>query len=172
MYVHYAGGVWAYKDSPVPGRTEGQLYNCLVTNSSKYLMNYSDFPFPTTAPPYIPGRDVKRYYEAYMDHFDLRRHIRFNTEVTEVTPTEDYEETGRWSVISKDSKDNTFRETYDAVMICTGFYSQCVIPRYPGQDEFKGQILHSNEFRDGRDYRKKNVLVVGKSRMFKSNFHS
>lgn len=160
---HDVGGVWLYKDKPIPDRTEGQLYNCLVTNSSKMMLNFSDFPFSPSDPPYMPWKMVNEYYAAYADHFKIRPHIRFNTEVTKVEQAEDYELLGRWSVTSKTHDGNVVKETYDALMLCTGLFSKCNLPWYPGQDEFKGQILHSNEFRKGEDFVNKTVLVIGGS---------
>ncbi|PIK41017.1 hypothetical protein BSL78_22143, partial [Apostichopus japonicus] len=157
------GGVWHYKEKTIPDQTEGQLYDCLVTNSSKLMMNYSDFPFPASASPYIPGRDVLKYYRAYADHFDIRRHIRFNTEVTKVKQSKDHEMSGKWIVTSKGVDGTILEETYDAVMLCTGFFAKCRLPQYPGKEQFKGRILHSNEFRSGREFKNLNVLVVGGS---------
>lgn len=126
------------------------------------MLNFSDFPFSPSAPPYMPWKMVNDYYASYADHFKLRPHIRFNTEVTKVEQAEDYELSGRWSVTSKTHDGNVVKETYDALMLCTGLFAKCNLPWYPGQDEFKGQILHSNEFRKGEDFVNKTVLVIGK----------
>ena len=46
-------------------------------------------------------------------------------------------------------------------MMCAGIYSSGKIPDYPGLKEFKGQILHSGQFRGGKEFEDKTMVVVG-----------
>lgn len=43
--------------------------------------------------------------------------------------------------------DSIETKLFDAVMCCNGHYSCPRIPELPGRDLYKGQILHSHDFR-------------------------
>lgn len=46
-------------------------------------------------------------------------------------------------------------------MICTGVHSRANLPRYPGQDIFKGEISTGSTYRENTKYSDQKVLVVG-----------
>ncbi|XP_071477026.1 flavin-containing monooxygenase 5-like [Diadema antillarum] len=123
-------------------------------------MAFSDFPFPPEWPPYLQGEDVFKYYVDYANHFDLWKKIRFSSRVIRVEKADDFEKTGRWIVRSQCKDEDVKTEVFDAVMVCSGFYSSGFIPEYPGVAEFKGQVLHTCQFRRGSDFKNKTVLVV------------
>lgn len=156
------GGVWVFRDEVRTNHEESALYHALVTNSSKEMMCYSDYPFPKDCPPYIPGKQLGKYYEDYAEHFGLLKHIRFSTKVLKLEEADDYDITGRWSVTTEGPGGES-TDIFDAVMVCTGMFSQAKMPTYPGQDEFEGEILHSNDYRKADSYANKTVLVVGGS---------
>ena len=45
------------------------------------MMSYSDFPIPKEYPVYMHNSYVLKYFNLYIDHFGLKKHIRFRTEV-------------------------------------------------------------------------------------------
>ena len=47
------------------------------------------------------------------------------------------------------------------LVIASGENSTKYIPELPGLDTFKGEIIHSNEYKSGSKYANKDVLVVG-----------
>lgn len=53
-------------------------------------------------------------------------------------------------------------EVFDGVMCCTGHHS---LPRwpepFPGQQSFRGRLLHSHGYRSARDFEDKTVVVLG-----------
>ena len=53
------------------------IYRSLVTNTSKEMMCFSDFPMPADYPNYLHNAQLLQYYRLYADHFGLRKHIRF-----------------------------------------------------------------------------------------------
>ena len=154
------GGIWVFREEAGKGQEQSALYHSLITNSSKEMMCYSDFPFSKDTPPYIPGKQLCQYYVDYANKFDLIKHIRFKSKVIEVREAPDHASSGRWTVtVQGPGGEST--ERYDAVMVCTGMFSSAMIPTYPGQEEFEGQILHSNDYRKADEYADKTVLVVG-----------
>ncbi|XP_070582145.1 flavin-containing monooxygenase 5-like isoform X2 [Ptychodera flava] len=155
-------GLWNYSDIPREG-DGGALYECLVTNSSKEMMYFSDFPFKKEYPPYLTPPLVLNYYKDYADHFELHKYIKLKTTVTKVVKSEDFSETGRWIVRTQEEGQAEKQEIFDAIMVCTGIYTKPFIPDCEGLDQFQGEKLHSNEFRRGRDFAGKTVVVVGDS---------
>nr|XP_054769521.1 dimethylaniline monooxygenase [N-oxide-forming] 2-like [Lytechinus pictus] len=155
-------GIWVTSDRRVPGTEKrGAIYDCLITNSSKEMMCFSDYPFDPSVPPYIRGNQVLSYYQGYAKQFDLEPRIRFNTRVIRVEPTKDFDKTGRWHVKSQGPSGEVDEEVFDAVMVCSGLHNKSYIPSIPGMDYFKGDIIHSCDFRNGMKYAGKTVVVVG-----------
>ena len=75
----YIGGLWHY----TPDVENGQscVMKSTVINTSKEMMCYSDFPIPKEYAVYMHNKCVHEYLNLYADQFNLKRHIRFNTEV-------------------------------------------------------------------------------------------
>ena len=57
------------------------MYDSLITNTSKSMMCFSDFPCPPDYPPYLPHQLYEQYLHSYAEHFKLHQHIKFNTKV-------------------------------------------------------------------------------------------
>lgn len=56
---------------------QASIYRSLVTNTSKEIMCFSDFPMPAEYPNYLHNSELLQYFRLYADHFHLHRHIRF-----------------------------------------------------------------------------------------------
>ena len=147
------GGAWNWRHdrSPVYGSTH------LI--SSKPFTQYPDFPMPDSWPDYPHHAQVLAYLERYADHFSLREHIWFGTEVTKVEPAED----GRWDVTISGARgggsDRTQR--YAAVVVANGHNWWPKLPAYEGQEDFGGEIIHASAYKDAAQLRGRRVLVVG-----------
>ncbi|NXG17209.1 FMO4 monooxygenase, partial [Grallaria varia] len=155
------GGVWRYTDSTDDKRVS--VYHSVITNTSKEMSCFSDFPFPEDFPSYLPHSLLLEYFRMYAHHFDLLRYIHFKTTVLSVRKHPDFATSGQWEVVTEA---DGVREShiFDAVMVCTGHYQEPYLPldSFPGIDtRFKGQYLHSQEYRDVEAFRGKRVLVVG-----------
>ncbi|GFR77764.1 dimethylaniline monooxygenase [N-oxide-forming] [Elysia marginata] len=98
----------------------------------------------------------------YADHFGLRQHIRHHTDVISVTKTDDHATTGRWNVRCRDvSTGEESSEVFGAVMACNGYQSYPNIPKMEGLADFRGQVLHTHDYRTAAGFENKRVLVVG-----------
>ncbi|XP_078592483.1 dimethylaniline monooxygenase [N-oxide-forming] 2-like [Branchiostoma floridae x Branchiostoma japonicum] len=156
------GGVWYYSDDVRPNQGAA-MYRSLITNSSKEMMSFSDFPFPKDTPPYLPYHRVYTYLQDYAQHFDLKKHIRFGTQVRRIEKTEDFDETGRWDVrtVQTGHSDVEQKEIFDAIMVCNGVFARPYVPDVPGLSDFSGVTMHSQEYRTAQQFRGKKVVVVG-----------
>uniref|UniRef100_A0ABK0LFY6 Dimethylaniline monooxygenase [N-oxide-forming] n=1 Tax=Rattus norvegicus TaxID=10116 RepID=A0ABK0LFY6_RAT len=125
------GGLWRFTEHVEEGRAS--LYNSVVSNSSKEMSCYSDFPFPEDYPNFVPNSLFLEYLQLYATQFNLLRCIYFNTKVCSITKRPDFAVSGQWEVVTvcqgKQSSD-----TFDAVMVCTGFLTNPHLPldSFPG----------------------------------------
>ena len=142
------GGLWRY-----PAEGGGSCaYPSLAANTSKTVMQYPSFPMPGDFPEYPHHAQVARYFDDYVEHFGLREHIRFDTEVTQVRPGA----AGGWVV---SLGDGTARE-YRAVLVASG--GRHGAPVYvPYGDAFSGRELHSFDYAGPEEFAGKRVVIVG-----------
>jgi hypothetical protein len=140
------GGNWRFNND----NGLSSSYRTLHIISSKWNMRYSDFPMPDEFPDYGHHSDVLRYFENYVDHFGIREHITFRTEVKEVRPHDEH-----WQV----SLSNNTTHRYRAVVVANGHHWKPKYPDFPGN--FSGKILHSHHYKTPEDYTGKRVLIVG-----------
>lgn len=61
-------------------------------------MSLSDFPPPAHYPVFMPHHYVLKYLQLYTDKFGLAKYIHFNSPVTSVKQSPDFDQTGRWVV--------------------------------------------------------------------------
>ncbi|XP_078288197.1 flavin-containing monooxygenase 5-like isoform X2 [Rhinoraja longicauda] len=100
---------------------------------------------------------------AYAENFNLQKYIRLKTNVCSITKEQDFASNGQWSVTTKDRDGNIEKSVHDAVMICTGHHCNPHLPldSFPGITSFKGQYIHSKEYKDARLFEGKKVVVIG-----------
>jgi hypothetical protein len=146
------GGNWVFKNK----NGMSSAYRSLHINTSKTRMAYADFPMPADYPDFPHHELVARYFEAYVDAFDLRRRITFETTVERV----------------EKAPGGTFRVTlgggevraYDAVFVANGHHWDPRWPEPPVPGPFDGLEMHSHEYVDPtepHDLRGRRVVVVG-----------
>ncbi|KAK7150605.1 hypothetical protein R3I93_011750 [Phoxinus phoxinus] len=155
------GGLWRFKENPDPDRAS--IYHSLIINSSKEMMCYSDFPIPAHFPNYMHNSLIMDYFRMYAEHFQLKRHIHFQTKVLHVTPRPDFPHSGQWDVETESKDGQREKQVFDAVMVCTGHHCHPHLPLkdFPGIDTFKGKFFHSRDYKNPEDWRGKRVIVIG-----------
>ena len=157
------GGLWNYSDENKPDK--GSVYYSCCINTSKEMMAFSDFPVPSHFPPFMPHSLVLQYFRLYAEHFNLMPYIQFNTTVENVQPSQDYERTGRWDLITRKSDDTQSAiemTTFDGVMVCSGHHCYPYSPSIPDLEKFAGPTIHSHEFKRADPFQGKRVLIIGK----------
>uniref|UniRef100_A0A8C2HFG6 Flavin-containing monooxygenase n=1 Tax=Cyprinus carpio TaxID=7962 RepID=A0A8C2HFG6_CYPCA len=155
------GGLWRFKENPDPDRAS--IYHSLIINTSKEMMCFSDFPIPAHFPNYMHNSLIMDYFHMYADHFQLKRHIRFQTKVLHVTPRPDFPHSGQWDVETESKDGRREKQVFDAVMVCTGHHCHPNLPLqdFPGIDTFKGKFFHSRDYKNPEEWRGKRVVVIG-----------
>jgi len=119
----------------------------LHTNKGTSALPY--VPFPRSYPRY-PSRDqMIEYVENYARTIGIEP--RFNEEVVAARRRD-----GRWEVRTR-----TAMYAAPHLVIATGLNREPVVPQWPGQESYRGHIVHSRDYRNGRDFSGRRVLVVG-----------
>ncbi len=90
------GGIWNYTDEVRPNL--GSVHSNTVTNTSKALMCFSDFPVPKEWPNFLPHRMFMKYLEMYAKKFCLEQYVKLSTKVERLSKTDDHKKTGRWRI--------------------------------------------------------------------------
>lgn len=161
------GGTWVYEERTGQhenGRlVHSSMYRDLRTNLPKEVMMFPDFPFDPELDSFIRHQEVLRYLENYCETFKIAPHIRFNTMVERVRPVvmEIGDSKTEWEVTSSDGAGSQRTERYDAVFVCSGHYSDPYIPEIPGIEHFRGEVLHSHNYRSPERFSGQTALVLG-----------
>ncbi|TKY75533.1 flavin-containing monooxygenase 1 [Spatholobus suberectus] len=149
----------------------------------KPLYQFSDFPWPSSVTQDFPDHhQVLNYITSYAHHFDLLKHIKFNSQVQGIDfECEDpaleawhlWGGSGTWTLSVKNTQKDSTEVVYtvDFVILCIGRFSDVPnIPEFPlnkGPEVFGGKVIHSMDYAsmDGQMaaefVRGKQVTVVG-----------
>uniref|UniRef100_A0A8C3LSR9 Flavin-containing monooxygenase n=1 Tax=Chrysolophus pictus TaxID=9089 RepID=A0A8C3LSR9_CHRPC len=155
------GGLWRFADNADCRRVS--VYRSVISNTSKEMSCFSDFPFPEDFPSFLSHSLFLEYFRMYAQHFQLLRHIRFKTTVISVRKRPDFATSGQWDVITE-TEGIQESHIFDAVMVCAGNFQKPHLPlaSFPGiETRFRGQYFHSLEYKDAAAFQGKRVLVVG-----------
>lgn len=129
-------------------------YENLYLTISNMFMAFSDFPPEELRIKYSSREEYGAYLEAYADRFDLRPHVRLQTEVTRAV-----HEGGQWRVHTRQRGSDAEQVIVaDALIVATGSNH---VPRRLETAGFSGEVVHSADYRSPRDFAGKHVLVVG-----------
>ena len=133
------GGVWSKERN----------YDAFWTQTPWNMACFSGVPIGRPRPHeeyhgFFPAKRVTEYLEEFVDNriYDgrpLRERIVFNQKVTRV----DFEAHKKGWIVKTDSQDELRTRK---LMICSGLTSVPNMPALPGQNDFKGLIMHHRDF--------------------------
>jgi indole-3-pyruvate monooxygenase len=124
-------------------------YERLHLHTAKDHSGLPHFPFPAEYPLFPSRVEMIRYLEMYAEHHHLFPH--FGEEAINV-----YAGDGVWHC-----ETSTSHYTSNNIVVATGYNRVPNAPRWPGQDEYQGDLLHSSSYVNAAPYRDARVLVVG-----------
>lgn len=139
-----AGDVWRRRYESLA------LHNKIPLNDMPYM------PFPTSWPTF-PSKDMlAEWIEAYA----IALECNVWTDTNFVSGRYD-EASGTWEarVRRADGTERSFRPRH--LVFANGILGKPNTPKLPGMDSFRGEIMHSHDFKSGEPYKDKRVLVVG-----------
>jgi thioredoxin reductase len=133
-----------------PGGAWQHRWPSLTVGSTHRVHDLPGLPFDPDADNLRAADAVPAYFAEYERRFDLPVHRP--VQVRGVHRTDD----DRFRV-ETDSGDWTAR----AVVNATGTWTRPFVPRYPGQELFRGRQLHTVEYRSAAEFAGRHVVVVG-----------
>lgn len=142
------------READLGGTWHVNRYPGLAVDIPSSTYSYSFEPNPFWSRLYAPGPELKRYATHVAEKYDLRRHMQFETAVTEARWDE---ATSTWEVTT--NKGETHRARF--LIPATGFLSQPHTPDFPGMDDFAGQVVHTAAWPDHVDLAGKRVGIIG-----------
>ena len=98
------------------------------------------------------------YMERVADKYDLRRHIRFDTEVTEAIFNE---ASDRWDVTLRDADGRIETIQANVFISAVGQLNRPSIPDIAGLNDFAGPVFHTARWDESQDLTGKRVAMIG-----------
>ena len=127
-------------------------YDRLHLHTTRRLSALPGLPMPRRFGRWVSRDNVVRYLEKYAEHHRLE--IVTGVEVSRVERAPDG--TG-WLLHATGGRELTGA----AVVVATGYNHTPRLPDWPGRAGFTGELLHAGEYRSGKPYAGRDVLVVG-----------
>ncbi|SNC62015.1 Predicted flavoprotein CzcO associated with the cation diffusion facilitator CzcD [Marinobacter sp. es.048] len=135
-------------------------YPGIRSDSDMFTFGYNFRPW-TGGKVLADGASIKNYVAETAREHDVERHIRFGLAV----------KTADWSGVDNCWKLKALNEvtgetehyTANLMVGCTGYYNydQGYKPDFPGESDFRGQIVHPQHWPENLDYTGRKVVVIG-----------
>ncbi|MET4028282.1 monooxygenase [Marinobacter sp. MBR-99] len=135
-------------------------YPGIRSDSDMFTFGYNFRPW-TGGKVLADGASIKQYVADTARENDVERNIRYGVAVK----TADWSSEEKcWKLTAVNEKTGE-AETYTASFLvgCTGYYNydQGYKPDFPGEKDFKGQVVHPQHWPENLDYSGKKVVVIG-----------
>jgi indole-3-pyruvate monooxygenase len=138
-----------------------RAYDRLKLHLPKQFCELPLMPFPEDFPTYPDKQQFVDYLELYAQRFEI--HPRFNVSVESAS----YDDTcGFWRVRTKCEKEGMHAKETEYLsrwlIVATGENAEAIHPHFSGKEKFpESRIIHARDYKSGREFKGKNVLVVG-----------
>ena len=135
-------------------------YPGVRSDSDMYTMGYDSKPW--LEPKAIAdGPSILAYVEDATTERGIDRHIRFGHTVKSAAWSSKH---ARWTVTAERSHGcGEVQITCNFLFMCSGYYSydKGYTPEFKGRDDFRGHIVHPQQWPDGLDFAGKRVVIIG-----------
>ena len=133
-------------------------YPGIRSDSDMYTFGYSFRPWQLKAA-IADGESIRSYIRETAAEYGIDRHIRFRHRVRSAA----------WSAaealwtLEVEGAGGTARFTCNFLFGCTGYYDYAAgyTPEFPGVEQFRGRIVHPQQWPRDLDYAGKRVVVIG-----------
>lgn len=142
--------------NPRVGDNWRQRYRSLVLHDPVWSNHLPFMPFPSPWPVFSPKDKLGDWLEYYAEALELN--VWTETEILDGA----YDEAaGLWTVRVRraDGTERTLRPAH--IVQATGVHGRPSLLRFPGDETFKGELLHSSRYDNAKGSAGKKVVVVG-----------
>ncbi|MEQ8403989.1 MAG: NAD(P)/FAD-dependent oxidoreductase [Oceanicaulis sp.] len=133
-------------------------YPGIRSDSDMYTFGYNFRPW-TDGKVFADGPSIRTYIRETAREAGIDRHIQYNTRVKSASWST---EQARWTVhADHDGVTQVYHARF--VMMCSGYYryESGYMPDFPGMEDFKGEIVHPQLWREDQPYAGKRVVIIG-----------
>lgn len=116
--------------------------------------SFSFAPNPDWTRLHAPGAELQAYAEKIADEYDLRSHVRLNSNVASATWNE---EAQHW-VIEIDGQSPV---TARLLFMASGILSQPKVPDIPGMQTFRGSTIHTAQWDESFEPNQQRIALIG-----------
>ncbi|KAK3279505.1 hypothetical protein CYMTET_12618 [Cymbomonas tetramitiformis] len=135
-------------------------YQQAQLTTSNLSVTFSDYSHgDESIPRMYMANEYRDYLKGYSDHYGLTPFLHFQKKVQKVEKSAEGEKYNLIVECLQSGETTTY--TYDKIIVCTGANTTASIPCWPGQENFKGQIVHSSVYDSPEDFRGKRVCLIG-----------
>jgi cation diffusion facilitator CzcD-associated flavoprotein CzcO len=135
-------------------------YPGIRSDSDMYTLGFSFRPW-TQAKAIADGPAILSYLQETVKAYDIDPHIGFGRKVKAAAWDSS---ASRWTVDYEEGSERTPRQvTCNFLHMCAGYYNyeSGYRPRFAGEEDFSGLIVHPQFWPEGLDYAGKRVVVIG-----------
>jgi monooxygenase len=135
-------------------------YPGIRSDSDMFTLGYRFRPW-TEARAIADGPSIRRYVEDTAREYGVTERIRFHHRVVgaEWSTAE-----ARWTVTAeRTDTGETVRFTCSWLSVCSGYYryDEGFRPQFPGEEDFRGTIVHPQHWPEDLDWTDRRVVVIG-----------
>ncbi|KAF8020448.1 hypothetical protein BT93_G0996 [Corymbia citriodora subsp. variegata] len=169
------GGTWVYDPriesdpsglDPAREVIHSSMYKSLRVNLPRPIMGFSDYPFDAKPgvgddPRPFPGHEaVLRFLQGFAADSGVVELVRFGHEVVRIERAVE----GRndeWVVEWRTRGGEASAEVFEAVVVCNGKFTEPRLAEFPGRSTWRGEQIHSHNYRVPEPYKDKIVVIIG-----------
>lgn len=155
---------WAIVESraAIGGTWDIHRYPGVRSDSEMYTYGYNFKPW-TDSQVIADGHKIVEYIRETARENGIDQKIRFGVKVISADWSD---ETAQWTVEMEqtvDGKKKKVKLTCNFLLSCAGYYSYAggYTPDFPGREDFKGPVVHPQEWPEALDYSGKKVVIIG-----------
>ena len=131
-------------------------YHSLKLHNQVHVNHLPYMPFPPTWPTYLPKDKLAGWFEYYAESMEL------NVWTSTTFLDAQYDENKKkWNAKIKLSDGSIKLMRPKHIVMAIGVSSIPNRVKIPGIDNFQGELMHSSDYINGKDYKGKNVVVFG-----------
>ncbi|MGR8948539.1 MAG: flavin-containing monooxygenase [Gammaproteobacteria bacterium] len=134
-------------------------YPGVRSDSDLYTFGYRFKPW--VGAPVASAEEILKYMGEVIEENSLDKHIRYQHRITSATWSS---ETNRWTVqVLRTDTNEELVFTCNFLWMCQGYYrhDEGYTPEWDGFEDYKGTVIHPQNWPQDLDYKNKKVLVIG-----------
>lgn len=134
-------------------------YPGVRSDSDMHTLGYSFKPWKHERA-IADGPAILDYIRETAKEYDVAKHIRYNQRASKISWDS---ASATWTISIKQEGKRASKITCNFIYSCTGYYNyeKGYTPDFEGIEQFKGQIVHPQQWPEDLNYSGKNVVVIG-----------